>query len=505
MQRAVVGIDIGTFESKGVLVSDEGIVLATAKRRHEISTPAPGHVEHDPDAVWWHDIQEISQELAGAARDLGVAIQALACSAIGPCVVAVDENFQALRPAILYGVDTRAQLEIDELTARLGEEELLRRSGNLLSSQSAGPKIAWIAKHEPEIHAATRWYTTSQSYLVGRLTGRMVIDQGTAGYFHPFYDLQTGTWTDEGLRDILTIDRLPELEWADQIAGSLLSEVAQELHLPAGIPVLVGTTDAPAEAIGSSVVGDGDMMLMYGSSTYMIRVGTAPVVDEVLWSAPFVFEGTYVLAAGTSTAGTATRWVCDVLGLDASGGDDAMFTEMMRLAKASSVGADGVTVIPHFAGERTPVHDPDATGVIVGLRLTTGRESIARAVSEGIGHSVAYALSRYSDIGMTPERVIGIGGGTRNDIIMSTVSSLTGITQTVASGPGAAFGDAILAALAIGILPSRDAIDRWTSTSTTFESDPVIAEALVAAHSGYVATYLALKNLRRNTHEEHND
>lgn len=502
MDRAVVGIDIGTFESKGVLVSDDGTVLATAKRRHRISTPAPGHVEHDAELVWWADLTEIARELAAHARARDVSIVSMACSAIGPCVVAVDENFRALRPAILYGVDTRATNEIDELTIRLGEDELLRRSGNLLSSQSAGPKIAWIARHEPEVHAATRWYTTSQSYLVARLTGRMVIDHGTAGYFHPFYDLALGEWTHEGLDDILTVDRLPEIEWADRVAGMLRDDVARELHLPAGIPIVVGTTDAPAEAIGAGVVNDADMMLMYGSSTYMIRVGHQPQTDDVLWSAPFVFNGTYVLAAGTSTAGTATRWICDILGLDDSLGDDAMFTEMMRLSRQATVGSNGVIVIPHFAGERTPVHDADAKGAIIGLTLATGREELARAVSEGIGHSVAHALTRYDSIGMKPSRVVAIGGGTKNDVILDTVTSLTGINQSIAEGPGAAFGDAVLAALAVGVLNDRDGISSWTAVGG--QSSPVSSEGtatLQRSHRAYVTTYEALKQVRHEGEE----
>lgn len=502
MGRAVVGIDIGTFESKGVLVAHDGKLLAMAKRRHGISTPAPGRVEHDPDIVWWQDLSAITRELAAHAEEQGVEIASFACSAIGPCVVAVDKHFRALRPAILYGVDTRASLEIEALTARLGDDELRRRSGNLLSSQSAGPKIAWIARNEPDIHAATRWYTTSQSYLVARLTGRMVIDHGTAGYFHPFYDLASATWTDDGLTDILTIDRLPELEWADQVAGSLLPEVAAELDLPPGIPVLVGTTDAPAEAIGAGVVHDADMMLMYGSSTYMIRVGSTPQTDDILWSAPFVFDGTYVLAAGTSTAGTATRWICDALGLDASTGDDAMFSEMMRLSHASPVGSSGVIVIPHLAGERTPVHDAGATGTIIGLTLASGREELARAVSEGIGHSVAHALDRYQEIGMQPSRVVGIGGGTKNDVIMATVSSVAGIEQSIASGPGAAYGDAILAALAVGLIPERRAISEWTSTAG--ESRPGGEQEITTlrrAHQLYVATYEALRTVRKEREE----
>ena len=132
-----VGIDVGTFETKGVLVDADGEVLAVARRRHGISTPRPGHVEHDPEADWWADLVAVASELMGhpRARD----VQAVGISAIGPCVVAVDEDLAPLRPAILYGVDTRATRQIRALTESLGAERILRRGGNPLTSTPVAP------------------------------------------------------------------------------------------------------------------------------------------------------------------------------------------------------------------------------------------------------------------------------------------------------------------------------------------------------------------------------
>jgi xylulokinase len=125
-------------------------------------------------------------------------VRAVAVSAIGPCVVAVDEDLVPLRPAILYGVDTRATRQVAALTGRLGSEEIVRRGGSPLSSQSAGPKIAWLKDEEPDVWARARWFLTSQSWLVARLTGEVVIDHATAGYFHPLYDLRGGCWDVSG-------------------------------------------------------------------------------------------------------------------------------------------------------------------------------------------------------------------------------------------------------------------------------------------------------------------
>ncbi|MCW4459914.1 FGGY-family carbohydrate kinase [Microbacterium sp. MPKO10] len=498
MTQYFLGIDIGTYETKGVLVDTAGAVFATARARHGISTPHPGHVEHDALDVWWSDFTRVSRELVGqlAPDD---EILAVSCSAIGPCVLPVDAQLNPLRPAILYGVDTRADEQIADFERRIGADEIFRRSGNTLTSQSAGPKIAWIIENEPEVAEAARWYMTSQSFLVARLTGEVVIDHATAGYYHPFYDLARGCWDLTGFTDLLRVEQLPALRWSSEVAGQVTAEGAADTGVPEGTPVLTGTTDAVAEAIGASVLDDGDLMLMYGSSGYMIRVASEPIADAVLWSAPFAFPGRYVLAAGTSTAGTATRWIADMLGLDEGEGDAALFTELMRLVHDAPVGAGGVVHIPHFSGERTPFHDADARGVFTGISLTTSRADMARAVIEGVAHSVVAAVRSYAEIGMEPKRVMAIGGGTKNDVLVQTVSDLLGFDQNCAATIGAAYGDAILAALGLESTSQADIRDNWVSTDATVEpraSDDPALTTLTRAHDEFIATYRALRGAR---------
>lgn len=484
-----VGIDVGTFETKGVLVDADGEVLAMARRRHGISTPRPGHVEHDPESDWWADVTAVATELM--KHPLGPEVQALAVSAIGPCIVAVDEDLRPLRPAILYGVDTRATRQIDMLTERLGAVEIFRRCGNPLTSQSTGPKIAWLRDEEPEVWDRARWFMTSQSWLVARLTGEVVIDHATAGYFHPLYNLRERRWDLSGCEDIVTEDRLPRVEWTTAIAGRVHDAAAAATGLPVGTPVIVGTTDAPAEAVAAGVVTDGSLMAMYGSSGYFIRVGSRPLTDSALWAAPFVFEDTYVLAAGTATTGTATRWLADLL--DLTDADDAVtFGRLLELAGSSPPGARGVIALPHLAGERTPFQDPDSRGAVVGLGLEHTRADVARAVLEGTGHAVAEAILTYERANIPIQRVVAIGGATKNEIITRTVSTVTGLTQQVADSPGAAYGDALLSAHAIGTLADLGPESPWWPKERAVEPDQEHATLLRADHEAYIELYRAL-------------
>ncbi|QYH35177.1 FGGY-family carbohydrate kinase [Salinibacterium sp. M195] len=493
--RLFLGIDIGTFETKGVLVDEHGAVHARASRRHEISTPHENFVEQDADDVWWADLCVVSRELMASEVAGSATIVAMACSAIGPCVLPVDENLRPLRAGILYGIDARSASQITRLNQQLGEDAIFERSGNALTSQSAGPKIAWIAENEPEVAARTRWYLTSQSYLVARLTGRVTIDHGTAGYFHPLYDLASQKWNVDGCEDFVSEHQLPELLWATEIAGEVTAQAAAETGLPVGVKVTVGTTDSPAEAVGAAVVDAGDLMIQYGSAGYMINVLDEPQADANLWSAPFVFPGSFVLAAGTATAGTVTRWIADILRLDAEHGDEVLFGELIALAEGSPVGANGVLMLPHLSGERTPVHDPSSRGILFGLSLAHTRADVARAALEGIAHSIAHAFSAYADAGFATTAVTAIGGGTKNRILLETVSSITGEAQTVTDSFGASFGDAALAAFAVGVIGSRSEIKNWVKPVRTIEPNEASAVQLRRDQADYQSLYSATSEL----------
>jgi xylulokinase len=488
-----LGIDVGTFESKGVLVDRDGAVLAESRRRHGISTPESGHVEQDPETVWWADVAAIARELMqhpDAARVEGVGV-----SAIGPCVVATDAELHPLRPAILYGVDTRATAQIERITDRLGSEEVLRRSGNALTSQSAGPKIAWIKDAEPDVWAQARWFMTSQSFLVAKLTGEVVIDHATAGYFHPLYDLATGAWDTRGCEDFVTAAQLPRIGWSSEIAGTVTEGAAAETGIPAGTPVIIGTTDSPAEAVGSGVVADGELMAMYGSSGYYIRVGDRLRVDAQLWSAPFVFAGTYVLASGTSTAGTATRWLADLLALTEAE-DEQTFSALIDLAAGSEPGARGLLALPHLAGERTPFQDPASRGAVIGLGLEHTRADLARAVLEGVGHSIAAAILAFRAADAPVSRVTAIGGATKNRFIIGTVSTVTGLEQHVADTAGAAYGDAFLVGLGVGAFRDPADVRAWVHVRETVRPDAATRDLLAADHDDYLALYRAVAPLQ---------
>ncbi|SDL14153.1 FGGY-family carbohydrate kinase [Aliiruegeria lutimaris] len=460
-----LGVDIGTFESKGVLVDGSGRIVAQAARPHEMLVPRPGWAEHRPEEDWWGDFVAITRDLLATAQIDSGEIACVATSAIGPCMLPVDRAGRPLMNGVLYGVDTRAAAEIDELTERIGAETILDRCGNALTSQSVGPKILWLKRNRPEIFAKTAKIITSTSFLVQRLTGEYVIDHYTAANFSPLYDVATLDWTTDLADDIVAPEALPRLLWSAEIAGYVTAQAAAETGLVEGTPVTAGTIDAAAEAVSVGVRNSGDMMMMYGSTIFIIQITDARVRDPRLWYAPWLTPNSHASMAGLATSGTLTHWFRDRFARELP--RETAFATLAEEAAASPPGANGILFLPYFSGERTPIHDPRAKGAFFGLNLTHSRGDLYRAVIEGIANGTGHVIETYSELGQAPRRILAVGGGTKNANWLQGTSDIAGVPQIVCEKTvGASYGDAFLAACAVGLARPND-IDEWNPVVRT--------------------------------------
>jgi xylulokinase len=501
--QLLVGIDVGTYSSKGVLCTPDGEVLATGTVEHGLSLPRPGWAEHDADGVWWADVVHLCRRLL-TGRFTGADVGGVAVSAIGACMLPVDRQGRPLRPGVLYGIDTRAADEIAWLNDRYGEEPLFALGGMALTSQAIGPKILWLRRHEPDIFARTHKILTASSYLVYRLIGEYVIDRHTGSYFNPLVDIHRLEWDDRFAGPIVELDRLPRFMWSDEIAGEVGTVAAAETGLRVGTPVTAGTVDAAAEAVSVGVVTPGDMMVMYGTTMFFILVAARPLPDPRMWATAFCFPGLYDVAGGMATSGALTRWFRDQFGApeiaaEAAGGANA-YDALADLAATVPPGAGGVVCLPYFSGERTPINDPLARGVFAGLTLSHTRAHLYRAVLEGTAFGVRHNLEAMQGMGAEPRRLVAVGGGAKNRVWLQIVSDVTGLAQDVpARTIGASYGDAFLAGVATGIIPDRASLQRdWVTIATRLEPDA----AREADYEPYYGVYRRLyENAKDELHE----
>ncbi len=459
MGDLLLGIDVGTYSSKGVLVRPDGMLLKSHTVEHTMDIPHAGWAEQDADKIWWADVVSLCKTLLDGSPYRGEDVGAVALSAIGPCMLPLDRGGKPLRPGILYGVDTRATEEIDLLNKKYGKSTIFELSGMALTSQAVGPKILWMQRHEPDLWKQVEHITTASSYLIYRLTGEKVMDRHTASHYMPLIDIKTLEWSDRFADGIVDLAKLPRMGWSDELAGQVSAQGAAETGLRIGTPVAVGAVDALSEGLSVGVVQPGDLMIMYGSTTFFILVLESPVPDERVWTVAGAYRGQYNLAAGMATTGALTRWFRDELAQDLP--PDIAYQTLFDQAERIEPGANGLIMLPYFSGERTPINDPQARGVIAGLTLAHSRAHIYRAVLESVAYGIRHNIEAFRSMGAPVKRIVAVGGGTKSTMWLQIVSDVAGIPQTVpALTIGASYGDAFLAGLAAGILRRED-LAQW--------------------------------------------
>lgn len=496
--KYLLGVDIGTYSSKGVLLSSEGELVAEATVEHDLLIPQIGYAEHDAEQTWWGDFIHICRTILSSTPDGspapgGIAatdIAAVGVSGIAPCVLPVDRDGRPLRNAILYGVDTRATAEIDTLNNDLGIDWIRGHAGTDLDSQSAGPKILWLRNHEPDVWKKTHTFMTASTYLAYRLTGACSVDHYTAAFYSPLYDLATLGWNERAIGAVCPDKLLPKPAWATDVIGTVQAEASEATGLAAGTPVVTGTADAAAEAVGAGVTRPGDTMLMIGSSVFIISWTSALRSGGLFWSAPALEPGPYAVAAGMATAGSLTRWFRDELGAGT-----ADYQRLMEDAARIAPGAEGLLALPYFSGERTPISDPHARGVIVGLTLSHTRAHIYRALLESVAYGVRHNLETLAESNVPTAALTAIGGGTKNPVWMQIFSDVLGREITVRHTAGASFGDAILAAVGAGILPDLEHAREWVPEGTLFQPAVGRRRFYDSIYSDYLGLYTSTRDI----------
>jgi xylulokinase len=482
MRGYLIGVDMGTGSTKGVLVEADGTVVATASRPHQMSLPRPRWAEMDAEADWWGDTVAVIAELVAGVDP--AAVTGVCVSGLGPCLLVGDQQDRPLRAGILYGIDMRATEEIAELTDRYGAEAILARCGKELSTQAVGPKLLWLRRHEPDVwDRARRWYS-SHSFVVARLTGEYVLDHHTASQCDPLYDIGANDWATDWADDVAPGLARPRLVWPSEVVGDVTAMAAEQTGLRAGTPVCAGTVDAWAEGFSAGVRAPNDLMLMYGSTMFFVQAVAAPRAHPGLWTTAGVEAGSYTLAAGMATSGSLTAWLQELVG-------GVPFEQLVAEAAATPAGADGLVVLPYFAGERTPIFDPDARGVVAGLTLRHRRGHLFRAVYEGIAYGIRQILEVFEAAVGPASRVVAVGGGTQGGLWTQIVTDVTGREQVLpAQTIGASYGDALLTAIGTGVVPPET---DWSRVATRLVPDESVRGIYDELYDTYCRLYPATK------------
>lgn len=494
-----IGIDIGTFSSKGVVIDRSGTIHGQATVAHSMENPRPKYYEHDAEAVWWHDFCVISRQLLERSRLRPEQIRAVGASTLGCDCLPVDELCRPLRKAILYGIDARSEREIEFLTEYYGADQVKRLFGRPMASGDIAGKILWIKNNEPEVYQKTYKFLTGSSYIGAKLTDNYCIDRYLAySSFRPMYRID-GSIDEDMCQPICRADQLAQARTVSDIIGQVTKQASIQTGLAAGTPVITGTGDSCAEAISAGVIKNGSMMLQFGSTLYVNLCTDRLIQDDRLRGTIFAIPGSYTIAAGTNTAGTLTKWFRDTMypdyvTLEERGGANA-YAAMAQGLEEIEPGCGGLITLPYFAGERSPINDPEAKGMIFGLSLAHTRSHLYRSALESVGYSVDQILGVIREHGIRPDKIMAIGGGAQNRIWMQIVADILGEPLHINEiTVGASYGDALMAAIGCGALSGFASLEKIIGIRETVHAD-------MSAHEKYKKPKELFRQLYWNNRE----
>jgi len=494
----VLGVDIGTSGSTGILVDSELNILEEFSVSHNVSYPNPGWAEHDADDIWWSDFKEISQQILQKADISPNQIAAVGVSGLAPTMCPLDESGSPIRPAILYGVDTRSSEEIEILNQKIGEDRIFEISGNSLTYQSVGPKILWYKRNEPENFERTDKIVDTTGYITYQLTGNYTLDNATAGFFHPLYNPRELAWSKEMFDELgLPYDLLPGTKWSTDHAGEVTSEASEATGLAEGTPVVTGTFDALTALISVGGVRDGDSVFMYATTGVVYTTVDEERRTPELWCTPHCLEGKYAIGGGMATSGAIHEWFIDEFG-GAVGATDRVgkvrYETLNEKAAEIPAGSEGLLMLPYFSGERTPISDDSARGTITGLTLSHTKYHVYRAILESIGHGFRHHYETMEEANVPISDVLAIGGGAQSDLYRQIVSDVTGVTQHYVANPiGSPLGAAYLGGLGTDVFDDLEPLKESTPVETTTEPDPENKAVYDEYYSVYRNLYSAIK------------
>jgi xylulokinase len=476
----ILGIDIGTTSTKGVLLDSKKGVVAEAARDTGLISRRAGWAEEDAE-LWWRNVRELVQELRAQK------VAAVGVTGMVPCVVLSDGDGRVLRPSIQQN-DARAVEEIETLRQALSASDVLKRTGAPITQQSIGPKLMWLAAREPDIWSRAALVQGSYDFIVTRLTGSPGVEANWA-VESGLYDLGSRAWATDILDTAgIPATLLPSVRQASDQAGTVTKAAARETGLREGTPVMAGAADHVAAAFAAGVIDEGDLLVKLGGAGDILMATDAPLIDERLYFDLHVIPGKYLPNGCMATSGSLIRWFAQELAPERS------LQELDAEAEAVGAGADGVLALPYFLGEKTPLNDPRARGAFVGLHLGHTRAHLYRALLESIAYAFRHHVDVFRELGHVPQRIRVSDGGARSVTWTQIIADVLGAPLEVIAGQGGpAMACAFIAGMAIGEFSDWRQIERFVKTTRTVT--PHVEAVYERGYRAYRSLYPALKEV----------
>jgi xylulokinase len=502
----IIAHDVGTGGNKAVLVDPQGHIRGSAFEPYEVAYPRPDWAEQKP-RDWWRAVTRSTQRLLAESGVQPGEILCVTYSTQMLGVVPVTADGELLRSGIIW-LDARAQRQAEQIMSRfLAPWVFAALAGAPLSGKDVMPKLLWLKQNEPDVYNRTAKFLDVSGYLLYRSTGLMVSDWTAASVVG--LDLKKKQWL-AWLFNYVGLDptKLPNLVKSTDRIGGLTTQAASEFGLLEGTPVIAGAGDAPAAAVGSGAVGEGEGHIYLGTSGW-VAVVTERIVTgrHGIASIHSADPGKAFLIAETETAGACLQWIADQFYREEQQDPavENVFALMDRDVEAIEPGSGYLIFTPWMYGERAPIADTFVRSTFFNLSADHHREHLLRAVYEGVAYNLRWIMEVMErSFGHRQEVFRVIGGGARGGPWMQIIANVTGKRIETVPNPQEAggVGAALIAAIGLGIYPDFAALKDVIKVSRTFEPQSDHAGVYDCLFAAYKKVYRSLKAVYREVNEE---
>lgn len=499
--KYLLGIDYGTGGAKACITDEELKVLAYAFREYAIITTQPGWSEHQANN-YWSVTCDLIQECLKKSKVDPTSIVAIATSAALPSFVMVDREGSAIGNAFNL-MDRRAIKEIDYVKEKIGEKRILDLTANRLEDQPSLLSLLWVKNNRPEEYRRIHKIHTISSFIKYKLTGQENINYSEGPLYGLAYDIRNNRF-EKDILDILGIDIsiLPSVVACDEVIGYVTKIASHETGLAVGTPVAGGQVDACAGWLGGGATKVGDIQMNLGTcGNFGVIHDSKDFMDSMINCAYTVdSKKNFVVIPTTTTGGQLIRYMRDQFSpleraVEREAGISA-YDLLNYEAEKVPAGCEGLIVLPYLMGERTPLWDVSARGVVFGLSLNHGKGHVVRAMME----SVAFAL--YSSYELLKDKLEIINypivmneGGAKSVLWRRIITNVFNVpTVLLKNRTGAPYGDCILAGKAVGVFKDFAVATEHAEYVEMMEPDQKAHEVYMNYHKLFKKLYTDLKD-----------
>lgn len=453
--KCMMGVDVGTTGIKVIIYDVNGHWIADEYKEYPLICKHPGWAEQDPNQ-WWDAFKDCVQRLINRVPVSPEDIIAIGCTGQQPSPVLLDKEGNVLCNSLIW-MDRRTTEECNWLQEKIGAAELYKITGLRPDPMYAIYKLLWIKKNQNDVFKNAKAVLQPKDYINFKLTGKIASDYASSAATQGFNLLELNWEPSIFSAAGISIGLMPEVYNPSHILGNVKPAIAEELKLSAQTVVVTGGGDTTVSALGCGIVNSGDTAIVIGTSSDVVTCVDAPIVDpkKRIGCYPYVTPGKYMTIAGANSSGVLLRWFRDEFFASEKNNlqpGQNIYDLMLDDAAQIPVGSEGLVFLPYFAGERSPIFNPNARGVFAGISLVHSKAHFIRAIVEGISLSIKDRLVVSQELGVQLGKIILTGGGARNRLWRQIITDMIGLaTYRTPVKEAAGLGAAILASVGAGL------------------------------------------------------